>query len=192
MKNILLLLGSGNSATATRLQTARTIGGVSFNGTANINLPGVNTAGNQNTTGQAATIANQQNSATINAATSGGASSQIVLRDGNAYAYAVDFIASSDDRLKDKFGNIENAVDKVCSLNGFIYKWNEKAETVDDSSQVGVSAQEVEKVLPQAVVEQENGYMGVKYDKLVPLLIESIKELKAEIEELKVINKKVE
>jgi len=104
----------------------------------------------------------------------------------------VDFIASSDDRLKDKFGNIENAVDKVCSLNGFIYKWNEKAETVDDSSQVGVSAQEVEKVLPQAVVEQENGYMGVKYDKLVPLLIESIKELKAEIEELKVINKKVE
>ena len=182
---------SGNSATATTLQTARTIGGVSFNGSANINLPGVNIAGNQNTSGQAGSISGQQNSATINAATSGGASSQIVLRDGNAYAYAVDFIASSDDRLKDKFGNIENAVDKVCSLNGFIYKWNEKAETVDDSSQVGVSAQEVEKVLPQAVVEQENGYMGVKYDKLVPLLIESIKELKAEIEELKVINKKV-
>jgi hypothetical protein len=46
---------SGNAATATALQTARTIGGVSFNGTANIDLPGVNTAGNQNTTGNAAT-----------------------------------------------------------------------------------------------------------------------------------------
>jgi hypothetical protein len=47
---------SGNATTATTLQTARTIGGVSFNGSANINLPGVNTAGNQNTTGSAATL----------------------------------------------------------------------------------------------------------------------------------------
>jgi hypothetical protein len=47
---------SGNAATATALQTARAIGGVSFDGTANINLPGVNTAGNQNTTGSAATL----------------------------------------------------------------------------------------------------------------------------------------
>jgi len=46
---------TGNAATATALQTARTIGGVSFDGTANINLPGVNTAGNQNTSGNAAT-----------------------------------------------------------------------------------------------------------------------------------------
>ena len=47
---------SGNATTATRLETARTIGGVSFDGTANINLPGVNTTGNQNTTGSAATL----------------------------------------------------------------------------------------------------------------------------------------
>jgi hypothetical protein len=47
---------TGNASTATALQTARTIGGVSFNGTENINLPGVNTAGNQNTTGSAATL----------------------------------------------------------------------------------------------------------------------------------------
>lgn len=49
---------NGNSATATKLATARTIGGVSFDGSANINLPGVNTAGNQNTTGNAATVTN--------------------------------------------------------------------------------------------------------------------------------------
>jgi hypothetical protein len=47
---------TGNAATATKLQTARTIGGVSFDGTANINLPGVNTAGNQNTSGTAANV----------------------------------------------------------------------------------------------------------------------------------------
>ena len=51
----------GNAATATALQTARTIGGVSFNGTANINLPGVNTAGNQNTSGNAATATTATN-----------------------------------------------------------------------------------------------------------------------------------
>lgn len=49
---------AGNAATATKLATARTIGGVSFDGTANINLPGVNTAGNQNTSGKAATAGN--------------------------------------------------------------------------------------------------------------------------------------
>jgi hypothetical protein len=79
---------SGNAATATALQTARNIGGVSFNGTANIDLPGVNTSGNQNTSGNAATattagtITSQANSATITA-TSANTGNQIVLRDGS-------------------------------------------------------------------------------------------------------------
>ena len=70
---------TGNAATATTLETARTIGGVSFNGSANINLPGVNTAGNQNTSGTAAiattvTITDNENSNESNAIifTSGG------------------------------------------------------------------------------------------------------------------------
>ena len=57
---------TGNAGTATTLQTARTIGGVSFNGSANINLPGVNTAGNQSTTGNAATATTLQTARTIN------------------------------------------------------------------------------------------------------------------------------
>lgn len=57
---------TGNAATATKLQTARTIGGVSFDGTANINLPGVNTTGNQSTTGNAATATTLQTARTIN------------------------------------------------------------------------------------------------------------------------------
>ena len=56
---------------------------------------------------------------------------------------------------------------------------------------VGVIAQEVEKVLPEVVQTRDDGYKAVKYDKLVPLLINAINELKAEIEELKSINKKV-
>ena len=52
---------SGNAATATALQNARTIGGVSFDGTANINLPGVNSAGNQNTSGTAANLSGTPN-----------------------------------------------------------------------------------------------------------------------------------
>ncbi|WP_235837376.1 phage tail fiber protein, partial [Escherichia coli] len=57
---------SGNAATATKLQTARTIGGVSFDGSANIDLPGVNKTGNQNTTGNAATATKLQTARTIN------------------------------------------------------------------------------------------------------------------------------
>ncbi|ENY4262358.1 tail fiber protein [Escherichia coli H9] len=57
---------TGNAATATKLQTARTIGGVSFDGSANINLPGVNTTGNQNTTGNAATATKLQTARNIN------------------------------------------------------------------------------------------------------------------------------
>jgi hypothetical protein len=64
---------TGNASTATTLQTARNIGGVSFNGAADINLPGVNTAGNQNTSGNAAT-------ATLAVTTSGNAGSATVLQ----------------------------------------------------------------------------------------------------------------
>ena len=55
----------------------------------------------------------------------------------------------------------------------------------NEGHDVGVIAQEVEKVIPEIVQTRDNGYKAVKYEKIVPLLIESIKELKAEIEELK-------
>ena len=88
----------------------------------------------------------------------------------------------SDDRLKNRYGNIEKALDKICSLNGFHYQPNETAGQLGydtGEKKVGVSAQEVLKVLPEAVTEApiDPQYHAVQYDKLVPLLIEAIKEL---------------
>jgi hypothetical protein len=100
--------------------------------------------------------------------------------------YATDFIASSDERQKDIIEPITGALDKVCAIDGFIYKWNDKAASKDkESRQVGISAQAVQKVLPEAVFEKDDGYLGVAYDKLVPLLIEAVKELKSDNEELR-------
>ena len=103
---------------------------------------------------------------------------------GNVTAYY------SDDRLKDRQGNIESALDKVSSLNGFYFKQNEKGNEITpqyaDKLQVGVSV-EIKSVLPEVVVENaiDGQYDSVHYDKVVPLLIEAIKELKSEIESLK-------
>jgi hypothetical protein len=106
----------------------------------------------------------------------------------------------SDARLKDFKGKIGDALYKVSQLNGYYYTENEKAEEFGYNNkelQVGVSAQEVQAVLPEVVTaapfdlnennESKSGenYMTVRYEKLVPLLIEAIKELKAEVEALK-------
>ena len=90
--------------------------------------------------------------------------------------------APSDDRLKNKLENIPSALDKVKTLNGFKFLWKDANKGTDEH--VGLSAQEVQKVLPQ-VVKQNGEYLNLQYDKLVPLLVEAIKELAAEVENLK-------
>jgi hypothetical protein len=97
---------------------------------------------------------------------------------------------ASDDRLKENIEPIESALDKVLSLSGFTYNFNETGQSLGFNGSiryVGVSAQEVQKVLPEAVkpAPANNDYITVQYEKLVPLLIEAIKELKEEINELK-------
>jgi uncharacterized protein YejL (UPF0352 family) len=101
----------------------------------------------------------------------------------------------SDDRLKTRFENISNALDKVVSLNGFYFTENEVAKSLgytNDKIQIGVSAQEVKAILPEIVIDAPINanidgadYQTVQYDKLVPLLIEAIKELQKEVELLK-------
>ena len=101
----------------------------------------------------------------------------------------------SDARLKDFSGTIPNALDKVLSLNGYYFTENAKAKELgynNDARQVGVSAQEVEAVLPEVIASapintnfEGADYKTVHYDKLVPLLIEAIKEQQTQIEELR-------
>lgn len=95
----------------------------------------------------------------------------------------------SDERLKDIKGNIENPLEKVLSLNGFYYEPNEKAQQLGyiKKMEVGVSAQEVEAVMPEIVKDAPigHGYKTLNYAKLVPLLIEAIKEQQTQIEEIK-------
>ena len=92
---------------------------------------------------------------------------------------------SSDKRLKDNIQPIEGALDKVSQISGNTFDWNEEKQNIYKGKDYGVIAQEIQEVMPELVDTRDNGYLAVKYDKIVPLLIESIKELKKEIEELK-------
>ena len=94
--------------------------------------------------------------------------------------------ASSDERLKENLELIGNAVEKVEAIGGYTYNWipMEGVHVYGDMKDVGVIAQEVEKILPELVSDRENGYKAVKYDKLTALLIQAVKELSARITEL--------
>jgi len=96
--------------------------------------------------------------------------------------------ASSDARLKENLSKIDNSLEKLLKISGYQYHWNKIAQemyperTMQD---VGVIAQEVKEVIPSAVVERDDGYLAVRYDKLIPLLIEAVKSLKEEIDNMK-------
>jgi len=121
---------------------------------------------------------------------------------GNITAY------SSDARLKNNILNIPNALEKIQSIGGYTFDWDDKVDALGfepeyRKNDAGLLAQEIQSVLPQAVadapfdreVDPEDNtkiisksgekYLTVRYEKVVPLLVEAIKELKAEVEELK-------
>lgn len=91
--------------------------------------------------------------------------------------------ASSDERLKENVVLIEGALDKVKAMRGVEFDWiaNEEIHP-NHGHDLGVIAQEVEAVLPTLVQTRENGYKAVKYDKMVAVLIEAVKELSAKVD----------
>ena len=94
--------------------------------------------------------------------------------------------ASSDERLKDNIELISNPIEKVQSLRGVTWDWNSNADILQQTlPNVGVIAQDVEKVLPQLVIDRDNGFKGVDYAKLTGLLIEAVKDQQKQIDELK-------
>lgn len=160
---------SGNATTATTLQTSRTITigatGRSFNGGGNVSWT--------LTEIMPTTTDLQINSLGVGTAAS--ATAGEIRATNNITAYF------SDDRLKTKLGTIKDSLEALKSLEGFFYEPNEVAQNFGYQKvrDVGVSAQSVQKVLPEIVVPApiNENYLTVRYEKLIPLLIEAIKEL---------------
>ena len=110
---------------------------------------------------------------------SGNSNTDLVCR-GDVIAFQ-----TSDLTLKDNVTRIPDALDKVLSLSGNTFTWIEGSK-YEGENDTGVIAQEVEALgLPGLTTIRDSGKKAVRYEKLIPVLIEAIKELKSEIEELK-------
>ena len=110
---------------------------------------------------------------------------------------------ASDERLKNILGLIENPLDKLKQLKGIRFTWNEIANELAkhkmDEEHIGLIAQDVQKVLPEVVkkspigkTKDDHNYLTIWYEKLVPLLVEAIKELSDKVDKLEEKNKRLE
>jgi hypothetical protein len=93
---------------------------------------------------------------------------------------STDYNSSSDKRLKKNIKTVESALDKVIALRGVSFNWKEGG-----AKAIGLIAQEAEKVIPEIVLQDENGYLGIKYNNLIGVLVEAIKEQQEQINTLK-------
>jgi len=110
-----------------------------------------------------------------------------ISHDGNLTA-AGDLVAygsPSDKRLKENIKPIESALDKVSKLQGVTFDWKKSDSILDIKEDIGFIAQDIQKVIPELVRENEDGMLSMRHQGIAPILLEAIKELKAEIEELK-------
>jgi hypothetical protein len=91
----------------------------------------------------------------------------------------------SDERLKENIHSITGSLDILKQINGYYFDWKEMPGIHENEGHdIGVIAQEIDAVLPEIVTTRDNGYMAVKYEKLVALLIETNKELLIRVEAL--------
>ena len=93
--------------------------------------------------------------------------------------------STSDARFKTNIFPISSSLDKIKQISGVEFDWIPDIKHGYEGHDVGVIAQELEKVLPEVVTTRDNGYLAVKYEKIVPLLIEAIKEQQKQIDELR-------
>ncbi len=204
-------LNQNTTGSAATLTTARTIGGVSFNGSANIDLPGVNTTGNQNTTGSAATLTTTRaiNGVNFNGSAAITVPGNFADRTTSESGHAV-FISTSATGNQSMFTNTnyrfnpstgEVSATNFNSTSDINKKHNintiENALEIvsnlrgvrfnwnhNDQAAVGVIAQEIEQHLPEVVVDSDDS-KSVQYGPLVGVLIEAIKEQQKQINQLK-------
>jgi len=117
----------------------------------------------------------------------------------NAYGNITAFY-SSDQRLKENVQVLPNALESIQKIRGVSFDWTDdyiNRHGGEDGyfvrkRDIGVIAQELQAILPEVVAERNDGYLGVKYDRIVPLLIEAIKELDEKLEQEKTKNSSFE
>jgi len=177
--NVSQLNGLSASTSGTSNIVSRDVSGNFSAGTITANLTGI-----ASTASTLVTTNNYQvNSIGVGTPASGTAGEILATNDITAFY-------SSDKRLKENINPIPNALEKVLQISGNTFDWKSGFNEIHSHSgtDVGVIAQEIEKVLPQVVTTRENGYKAVQYEKIIAILIEAIKELKEEVNELKNIN----
>ena len=189
------------SSVANTLTIGSGLGGSSYNGSAAVTI--TNTGVTSNVAGTGITVSGATGAVTISIPQAITTSSNVQFGGvgvGTAGATnevratgEVTAFYSSDARLKENVTPITNALEKLSQIRGVEFDWTQShidSRGGEDGyfvrrHDVGVIAQEVEAVLPEVVADREDGFKAVKYEKMIPLLIEAIKELQAEVAELK-------
>ena len=92
--------------------------------------------------------------------------------------------STSDERFKTNLTPIMDSVYKLREIQGYQYDWIENEHHDNEGHDIGVVAQEIEKIAPEAVITRDNGYKAVRYEKLIPILIQAIKELDEKVNKL--------
>ena len=171
---------SNSATTATNANTASAI--VARDASGNFSAGTITAALTGNASGSAATFTSTSQNSQFNSVgvgTAGSGTAGEIRATNTITAYY------SDDRFKTNLGNIPEALAKVLSLNGFYYEANELAQSYgyEKILEVGVSAQQVQAVQPEVVAPApiDENYLTVRYERLVPLLIEAIKELNVKV-----------
>ena len=182
-------IGIGRAPVASyKLAVNGSVNATGFVGNLTGNITGSTTVGGSVT---ASGQVNGTSFSTSGSVVAGGVSSSGVINangglvaKGNITATA-DIIAfsSSDERLKDNLTCITDSNNIINGLNNYCFDWNDKSER--EGPGIGVLAQDVQKVLPNAVCERDNGDLAVDYNQFIPVLLQRVKELSAEVEDLK-------
>jgi hypothetical protein len=154
--------------------------------TANVTFGNITTPGRLTATGN---VVGGNLSAAGNVSSGNISCTGIITATGNIYSTGDVFSSYSDDRLKQRLGEVSNALDKVRAIQSFYYKPNDLALSLgvtNQERQIGVSAQQVANIVPEVVADSAIGadYKTINYDRLVPVLIAAIQELEAKIHEL--------
>jgi hypothetical protein len=98
---------------------------------------------------------------------------------GDVVAYA-----ASDERLKNDIIPISGCLEKIESIDPIEFNWNENQQTYSGHD-IGLIAQQIQEIAPEIVTQRSNGYLAVKYEKMVPILVGAIKEQQSLIQEMR-------